>query len=85
MPFITYPTTCDTDVLSVSLLKRIAEDWCETEDGEKQLTANCGVFNWDDFSDIPDWFLARYGVKDVTCDLGICSTVDCSDLLVVRD
>lgn len=60
----------------------IVADYLATEEGKEELKYNCGQFNWNDFGNIPDAFLKKYGVISLPVSSNSCAEVDANSDLV---
>ena len=80
VPF--YLLSDSNSVAVLDYFKGIAADYLCTEEGKKELKSNNGNFNWNDFSNIPDAFLAKYGISQLPYPTSLCDTVDANENLV---
>lgn len=63
----------------LSLFKEISLNFIDTKEGQEIFESNDGCFGWNDFANIPDSFLERYGVLEVPVDTGIAEIKNMDD------
>ena len=59
-----------TETNVIEVFRKIAKDY------------NCGYFNWNDFANIPEKFLNRYGIRSVPIVSRFYTEVDANEELV---
>lgn len=66
---------CQDKDTVLDYFKEIAKDYCVTESGQREYNKNGCSFDWNDFSNIPDTFLLKYGISrlpmegDLICEV----------------
>ena len=71
-----------TETNVIEVFRKIAKDYLATAEGKRELEYNCGYFNWNDFANIPEKFLNRYGIRSVPIVSRFYTEVDANEELV---